>query len=170
MREGHGAPTYDPGMSEVDRDALAAGLVAAVVSGIPSTAWAVARRRDVLAAAKAAGTLVLPRERRTVPLLLAAVPVHAALSIGWAGTLARILPRERELLSGGAAGLAIAALDLGVIGSRFPGIRDLEQVPQWLDHVAYGLTVGAMLRARRRARDPHHYPASALRQRRRARP
>jgi hypothetical protein len=144
--------TYDPGMSEVDRDALGAGLVAAVVSGVPSTAWAVARGRDVLAAARAAGTLVLPYERRTAPLLLAAVPVHAALSLGWAGVLARILPRERELLSGAAAGLAIAALDLGVIGRRVPAIRALEQLPQWLDHAAYGLAVGAVLRARRRGR------------------
>ena len=100
-----------------------------------------ARRRE------AAGTLVLRRERRTVPLLLAAVPVHAALSLGW-GALARILPREREPLSGAAAGVAIAALDLGVIGRRVPAIRDLEQLPQWLDHVAYGLAVGAVLRAR----------------------
>ena len=137
-------------MSEVDCDALAAGLVAAVVSGVPSTAWAVARRRDLLVGARAAGTLLLPHERRTVPLLLAAVPVHAALSLGWAGVLARILPRERELLSGAAAGLAIAALDLGVIGRRLPAIRDLEQLPQWLDHVAYGLAVGTVLRARRR--------------------
>src|SRR4051794_1113267 len=139
-------------MREVDRDALAAGLVAAVVSGVPSTAWAVAHRRDVLTAARAAGTLVLPNERRTVPLLLTAVPVHAALSLGWAGALARILPRERELLSGAAAGLAIAALDLGIIGRRVGAIRALEQLPQWLDHVAYGLAVGAVLRARRRGR------------------
>jgi hypothetical protein len=143
---------YDLGMSEVDRDALVAGLVAAVVSGVPSTAWAVARRRDVLAAGRAAGTLVLPCERRTVPLLLAAVPVHAALSLGWAGALSRILPRERELLSGATAGLAIAALDLGVVGRRIPAIRALEQLPQWLDHVAYGLAVGTVLRARRRGR------------------
>jgi len=108
------AAAYDPGMSEVDRDALAAGLVAAVISGVPSTAWAVARRHDVLAAARAAGTLVLP--------------------------------------SGAAAGLAIAALDLGVIGRRIAAIRALEQLPQWLDHVAYGEAVGAVLRARRRAR------------------
>src|SRR4051794_11486792 len=119
-------------MREVDRDALAAGLVAAVVSGVPSTAWAVAHRRDVLAAARAAGSLVLPSERRTVPLLVAAVPVHLALSLGWAGALARTLPRERELTSGAAAGLAIAALDLGVIGRRLAPIRELEQLPQWL--------------------------------------
>lgn len=139
-------------MREVDRDALAAGLVASVVSGVPSTAWAVARGRDVLDAARAAGTLALPHERRTLRLLLAAVPVHAALSIAWAAALARILPREREPLSGAAAGLAIAALDLGVIGRRVQAIRALEQLPQWLDHVAYGLAVGVVLRARRRRR------------------
>jgi hypothetical protein len=45
---------------------------------------------------------------------LAAGPVHAGLSLGWAGVLARILSGEREL------------------------VRALEQFPQWLDHVATG--------------------------------
>ena len=74
--------------------------------------------------------------------------MHAALSLGWAGALARILPREREPLSGAAAGPAIAALDLGVIGRRVAAVRALEQSPQWLDHVAYGLAVRAVLRGR----------------------
>jgi hypothetical protein len=49
------------------------------------------------------------------------------------------------------AGLGIAALDLGVIGRRIPAIRALPQGRQWADHVAFGLTVGIVLR-RRRAR------------------
>jgi hypothetical protein len=48
------------------------------------------------------------------------------------------------------AGLAIAALDLGVLGRRVPRIRALPLLPQVLDHVAYGATVGAVLSARRR--------------------
>jgi len=60
--------------------------------------------------------------------------------------------RRTEPLTGAAAGLAIAALDLGIIGRRVGAIRALEQLPQWLDHVAYGLAVGAVLRARRRGR------------------
>jgi hypothetical protein len=134
----------------VSRGAVRAGLAAAVVSGAPSTAWALARRRDPLEAARAAGTLLLPGEQRTGPLLAAAVPVHLALSLGWAAVLGAVLPRRREPLYGTLAGLGIAALDLGVIGRRLPAIRALEQPPQWLDHAAYGLAVGVMLRRRRR--------------------
>lgn len=129
-------------------DALVAGLVAAVVSGAPSTIWMLARGGDVLDGARAAGHLLLPHERRTAPLLAASVPVHLGLSIGWAVALEALLPRRRAPLLGAFAGLGIAALDLAVIGRRIPAIRDLDQVPQWLDHAAYGLTVGVVLRRR----------------------
>jgi hypothetical protein len=128
---------------------LEAGLVAAAVSGAPSTLIALARGDDVLDGARAAGTLLLPRSRRTLPLLAAAVPVHLALSLGWAAVLDRTVPPGRELAGGVAGGLAIAALDLLVIGRRLPAIRRLPQGRQWADHVAYGLAVGAVLRARR---------------------
>jgi hypothetical protein len=128
-----------------------AGLVAAAVSGAPSTLIALARGDDVLDGARAAGRLLLPRERRTLPLLAAAVPVHLALSLGWALVLDRTVPRGRELPGGVAGGLAIAALDLGVIGRRLPAIRRLPQGRQWADHVAYGLAVGVTLAQRRRA-------------------
>jgi|SRR5215217_5658714 len=131
-------------------DALHAGLVAAALSGAPSTAIALARGDDVLEGARAAGTLLLPHETSTPPLLAAAVPVHLALSLGWAVVLARALPRGREPLAGAAAGLAIAALDLGVIGRRLPRIRSLPQPRQWADHAAYGLAVGIVLARRRR--------------------
>ncbi len=135
---------------QLDRDALAAGVVAGVVSGVPSTAWALARGRDVLGGARAAGAILLPEERRTAPLLVAAVPVHLALSLGWAHVLRRLLPNRREPLYGTLAGLAIAGLDLAVVGRRIPAIRALEQLPQWLDHAAYGLAVGVVLARRRR--------------------
>ena len=130
-------------------DAVLAGLVAAATSGAPSTAVTLARREDLLEGVRAAGSLLLPRETRTAPLLAAAVPVHLALSVGWALVLARVLPRGRELPAGALAGLAIAALDLGVVGRRLPRIRALPQPRQWADHVAYGLTVGAVLARRR---------------------
>src|SRR3954469_20764229 len=62
------------------RDAVFAGLVAAAASGIPSTAWTLARGGDVLQGARAAGALVLPGQRDARLQLLAAVPVHLALS------------------------------------------------------------------------------------------
>jgi hypothetical protein len=133
-------------------DALVAGLAGAAFSAIPSTVWALARGEDVLDGGRAAGAMLLPREDRTPVLLAAAVPVHLAISIGWAAVMATALPRGREPAAGVAAGLAIAALDLRVIGRRIPAIRTLPQGRQWADHVAFGLTVGAVLRARRERR------------------
>jgi hypothetical protein len=131
---------------------LEAGLVAAAVSGAPSTAWTLLRGEDLLESGRAAGAIVLPGERRTPVLLAAAVPVHLALSLGWAAVLARVLPRGREPVLGPLGGLAIAALDLGVIGRRIPAIRALPQGRQWADHLAFGLAVGLVLRSRRTLR------------------
>lgn len=132
------------------QDGLVAGAVAAVLSGAPSTLHALATRRDPLEATLAAGTLLAPRARRRAVLLLAAVPAHVALSLGWALLLARVLPRQHTIAWATAGGLAIAALDLGVVGRRFPRIRALPLMPQVLDHVAYGAIVGAVLSARGR--------------------
>jgi hypothetical protein len=134
--------------------ALEAGLAGAALSGLPSTVVTLLRGEDLLDGARAAGAIVLPGERRTAVLLAAATPVHLALSLGWAAALARVLPRGREPLWGAVAGLAIAALDLGVIGRRIPAIRSLPQGRQWADHLAYGLTVGLVLRARRAPAGP----------------
>jgi hypothetical protein len=137
----------------VNRDeVLLAGLIAAAASGVPSTTWTLAHGGDVLEGARAAGTLLAPRARSTPALLAAAVPVHLGLSLGWAAVLAALLPRGREPLFGALAGLAIAALDLEVIGRRFPAIRALPQPPQWADHVAYGVAVGIALRCHRSGR------------------
>ncbi|MBW3652435.1 MAG: hypothetical protein KY433_02355 [Actinobacteria bacterium] len=129
---------------------MIAGAVAAVLSGAPSTLHAVATRSSPLEATLAAGTLLLPRERRPLLLALAAVPVHLALSLGWALLLAAVLPRRRTVGCATLAGLVIAALDLGVVGRRHPRVRALPQLPQVLDHVAYGATVGVVLSLRRR--------------------
>jgi hypothetical protein len=132
-------------------DGLTAGTVAAVLSGAPSTLHAIATRTSPLEATLAAGTLLRPRETRTVPLLIAAATAHATLSLGWGIALSHTLPRKRTTAAGAAAGLAIAALDLGVVGRRFPRVRALPLAPQVADHVAYGATAGAVI-ARRRAR------------------
>ena len=140
-------------MAQADRptaaDVLAAAAVAAGLAGAPATAHALLTRTNPLVATRAAGTLLLPREQRAGRLLAAAVVAHAALSLGWAVVLAAILPRRRTAVPAVAAGLAIAALDLGVVGRRFPRVRALALVPQILDHVAYAVTVGAVLERRR---------------------
>ena len=133
-------------------DALAAGATGAVISGVPSTIVTLWRGEDVLEGVLAAGSILLPGEHRTAPLVAAAVPVHLALSVGWAAVLSRAVPPGRELAGATLGALAIAALDLGLIARAFPRIRALPQGRQWSDHVAYGLAVGAVLRVRRRAR------------------
>jgi hypothetical protein len=130
-------------------DAVAAGAAGAVLSAVPSTTWTLLRGESLLDGATAAGTILLPHERRTMPLVAAAVPVHLALSLGWAAVLSATVPRGREVGGAVLGALAIAALDLGVVARRFPRIRALPQGRQWADHVAFGLAVGAVLRARR---------------------
>ncbi len=133
-------------------DAMAAGAVAAVLSGAPSTAYLIATRSDPLKGALAAGTLLLPREERPVPLLVAGTVAHLGLSFGWALVLAAVLPRRHTVTFGTLAGLGIAALDTGLIGRLFPRIRELKVAPQVADHLAYGATVGAVLSRRRSGR------------------
>ncbi len=133
------------------RHGLAAGLYAAVLSGAPSTAHALATRGDALEASVAAGSILLGDEERRSRLLLAAVPVHLALSLGWATAISLPRPGAASSGSASAAGAAIAALDLGVIGRRFARIRALPLAPQVADHLAFGAVVGAVLSARRRA-------------------
>jgi len=112
-------------------DGAAAGLVAALVSGIPST---IIDRRPV-EAVRAAGTL-LGR-----PTMIRGATAHLAISVGWGVVLARVLRRRPSLVAGAGAGLAIGALDLGVVGRRFPRIDALPKGPQLLDPAAFGATV-----------------------------
>ena len=130
-------------------DAVVAGAVAAVVSGAPSTIHALVTGADPLEASLAAGSLLLGDEQRYDRLLAAAVVTHLGLSLGWALLLTPVLPSRRTVLAGAVAGAGIGALDLGVVGRRFPRIRRLPAVPQLADHVAYGAAVGVVLAWRR---------------------
>ena len=134
------------------RDGLVAGTLAAIPSGLPSTLHAIATGRDPLAATLAAGSLLLPRETSRSRLVAAAVPVHLALSLGWGVALS--VAGIRGAARGGAAGLVIAALDLGLVGRSLPRVRALPLLPQLADHVAYGAIAGALLRRRAARRSP----------------
>lgn len=133
------------------RDGVVAGAVAGLVGGAPSTGYAVAVRGDPLEASAAAGSLLLRSETRVPLLLAAAIPVHCGLSLGWGLVLSAVLPRRHTAAWGAVAGLAIAALDLGVVGRRFARIDRLARAPQVADHIVYGVAAGMVL-ARRRAR------------------
>jgi hypothetical protein len=111
-----------------------------MLSGVPSTAWALATGTDPLEATRAAGRILLPHSTSRARVLLAAALVHGTLSLAWTAILVR--------LPGGAAracgyGLAIAALDLGAAhalrGPRFGPVADLAVAPQLADHVAFAL-------------------------------
>jgi len=130
-----------------------AALVAAALSGAPSTAWALARGRDPLEAALAAGAMVVGEDASRGRRLAAAVPVHLAISLAWTVVIDRVLPARGRVLGGAVAGLAIAALDLGVIGRRIPAIAALPVGPQIVDHAAFGVlaaVTSAPCAARRR--------------------
>ncbi|MFD9739470.1 hypothetical protein [Umezawaea sp. NPDC059074] len=123
--------------------ALRAGVVAGVLSGAPSTVHALATGGDVLAATRAAGTL-LPGRRS--PALRGAL-AHVVITAGWTAVLAAVHRRRPFGVVGGAvAGLGIAVLDLEVVGRRYPAIRALPRWPQYADHLAFGALVGGLLR------------------------
>ena len=130
---------------------LRAAAWAAALSGIPSTVHALATGRDPLEAVYAAGTILLPDETDRIRLAGAAIPVHLALSFGWA--LALDWAGVRGAARGAAAGLAICALDLGLIGRRFPRVQALPLAPQVADHLAYGAVVGLVLDRGHRRRE-----------------
>ncbi|HSO01495.1 MAG TPA: hypothetical protein VLS46_03115 [Gaiellaceae bacterium] len=115
---------------------LRAAAWAAALSGIPSTLHALATGRDPLAATVAAGSILLPRETSRRRLVAAAAPVHLAVSLGW--TLALDRAGIRTARAGALAGLAIAALDLGLASRGFPRVRALPVVPQLADHALFG--------------------------------
>ncbi|MDP8929998.1 MAG: hypothetical protein M3O70_15875 [Actinomycetota bacterium] len=131
-------------LPDVARDGLVAGATAGVVSGAPSTLWALATGGDPLEAARAAGSILAPNAG-PLGLYGAAAVVHTGLSLGWGVVLAWLLPRRRPVLMGALAGVAVATLDLGIVGRHVPRVRALPPGPQVADHLLYGVTVAAVL-------------------------
>jgi hypothetical protein len=125
---------------------IRAAVWAAALSGAPSTLHALATGRDPLDAVLAAGSVLLPRETSRAKLVAAAVPVHLGVSVAWTFVLDRAGVRTAR--GGAVAGLAIAALDLGVLGRRLPHVRALPLGPQLADHAAFGAIAGVLLRRR----------------------
>ncbi|MCW3008034.1 MAG: hypothetical protein JWP17_2660 [Solirubrobacterales bacterium] len=127
-----------------------AAVLAGVLSGAPSTLHALRRDRSgVLDATFSAGAIVAGEDASRAVRLAVAVPVHAAMSLGWTVVLDRVLPARRGALWGALAGLAIAALDLGVIGRRIAPITALPLGPQVADHILFGAVAGGVLRRER---------------------
>jgi hypothetical protein len=136
-------------------DVFTTVVLAATGSGLPSTIVALIHGDDLLASTRAAGRLVVGDHASADHELVAGVLAHAAISSFWTAVLWHGLPRRHTLLAGAAAGLAIAGLDLGVVGRRLPAIRRLPLAPQVADHVAFGLLVAWGRRHQRRRRHGH---------------
>jgi hypothetical protein len=133
-------------------DVLVSGACAALFSGIPSTAYALATGGDVLEATRAAGSMIVAPNSTDGRLFIAAAIVHLAVSFFWAAILVWLLPRRRTVLWAMFALSIIAVLDLLVIGRMFPQINALAFWPQFADHLAFGALLGATLEWRRRGR------------------
>ena len=133
------------------RRVMEASLLAATLSGLPSTLHAIVRERSlrsgavyVYDATRAVGTLVPPGR----PGFARGAVVHVAISVACGEALARTLPRDHSVAWGAAAGFVIGVINVGVIGRSFPAIRGLPLVPQLADNVMFG-TVFAMVLDRR---------------------
>lgn len=119
-----------------------AWLVASALSGVPSTVHALLTRGDVLRSTRAAATLL-----GGTGVIRGAV-AHLGVSAWWTVVLATLDRRWRlDARRGAVAGAVIAAVDLEVVGRRFPAVRRLPRAAQWADHVAFGALVGAVLRS-----------------------
>jgi hypothetical protein len=137
------------------RDLLYAWLLATLLSGIPSTLYALLTGADPTEATRAAGAMLLRSETSLPKLFAAAVMVHAAVSLFWAAALWLALPYRKTTLWALLASAAIAVLDLRIIApAYFPEVAALDFWPQFADHLMWGACVGLVLESsvkRRRA-------------------
>jgi hypothetical protein len=132
-------------------DLARAWLAATLLSGLPSTAWALLTGADALEPTRAAGSMLLPGETSTGKLIAAAAVVHPVVSAFWALLLWRFLPRRATLEWALLAALLIALLDLKLIAPLFfPRVAALDFWPQLADHFMWGAAFGIALNWRRR--------------------
>lgn len=134
------------------RDLFYAWLLATLLSGIPSTLYALLTGGDPAEATRAAGAMLLPSETRLPALVAAAAIVHASVSFFWAIVLWLALPYRHTTWWALLASVAIALLDLRLIAPAFfPEVAALAFWPQLADHLMWGACVGLTFQYRRRA-------------------
>jgi hypothetical protein len=120
------------------RDLFYAWLLATVLSGIPSTAYALLTGRDPLEATRAAAAMISMPDS-----IAAAALVHVSVSLFWSVLLWLVLPYRHTALWALLASAAIAFLDLRLIAPVFfPEVAALEFWPQFADHLMWGACVG----------------------------
>ena len=76
---------------------------------------------------------------------------HFAISVVVGETFGRVLPTRHSRRWGAAAGAGVGIVGVGIIGRRYPSIRELPFGPQLADNVAFGIIFAAV------ADRPAHY-------------
>ena len=116
-----------------------AWLAATLLSGLPSTVWALATGGDVTEATRAAGAMLLSHESSLAKLIATAALVHSAVSLFWSVALWLALPRRATLEWALLAAVLIAIFDLKLIAPVwFPSVAALDFWPQLADHLMWG--------------------------------
>lgn len=135
--------------------ALIAGGIAGVVSGIPSTVYLLLTEGDLFASLNALVAMVTSSELPVLSRICVAAAVHLAVSVFWASVLVLLMPRRAPMIGALIASAVIAFVDLKLIApSFFAEAAALAFIPQLADHLAWGATVGAVLRMRSGTPDP----------------
>ena len=130
-----------------NRELIYAWALATLLSGIPSTAWALITGGDPMEPTRAAGAMIGRPDS-----VAAAGAVHIVVSAFWATTLWLALPYRYTTLWALLASMAIALLDLRVIAPIFfPEVAALDFWPQFADHVMWGACFALGLKMGRRA-------------------
>jgi hypothetical protein len=132
---------------------LSAWLAATVLSGLPSTLYALITGSDVTEATRAAGAMLISPDSSVAQLFAEAAIVHSAISFFWTSILTLILPRRRTVFWALVISVFIAVLDLRIIAPMmFPEVARLVFWPQFADHLMWGASVGITLQWRWRRR------------------
>ena len=77
---------------------IIAAILAGILSGIPSTLWAIATSGDVWEATLAAGAALMGPNATFAQLLVAATVAHGGMSLFWAGVLSATLPKKWPII------------------------------------------------------------------------
>ena len=134
------------------RTTLVAGGLAGLVGAIPSTVYLLVTGGNVFASVNALAAMVAGNELPVLHSVAVATAVHITLSFFWASVLVTLLPLRAPVVGALVASAIITILDLKVIAPHyFAEAAALAFVPQLADHLAWGATVGAVLRASRKS-------------------
>jgi len=119
---------------------IAAGIIGILLSSIPSTIYYRVTSQNILEPFLSIGLIFIDLSHFYLLILISAA-LHFLISLFWSMVLKFIIPNKKQLLFGMFTGIAIALIDLIIIGSHIPGIANLEFFPLLADHVLWGIIV-----------------------------